>query len=121
MPKFTSIERLNLQNIVANLTIKRIPENEIIKEVYNQTGKTISRRTLCNVKQRIKRDSFKWYKTLREGEYEYIHEFKERINEIVDLQKRHHEIIDSTKESTVNKQSIFSRTSQVEHNTFKLL
>ena len=105
MPKFTSIERLNLQNIVANLTIKRIPENEIIKEVYNQTGKTISRRTLCNVKQRIKRDSFKWYKTLREGEYEYIHEFKERINEIVDLQKRHHEIIDSTKESTVNKQS----------------
>ena len=105
MPKFTSIERLNLQNIVANLTIKRIPENEIIKEVYNPTGKTISRRTLCDVKQRIKRDSFKWYKTLREGEYEYIHEFKERINEIVDLQKRHHEIIDSTKESTVNKQS----------------
>lgn len=94
MPKFTSIERLNLQNTVANLTIKRIPENEIIKEVYNQTGKTISRRTLCNVKQRIKRDSLKWYKTLREGEYEYIHEFKERINEIIDLQKRHHKIIE---------------------------
>ena len=30
---------------------------------------------------------------MREGEYEYIHEFKERINEIIDLQKKHHEII----------------------------
>ena len=30
-----------------------------------------------------------------EGEYEYIHEFRERINEILDLQKRHYEIADS--------------------------
>ena len=32
---------------------------------------------------------------MREGEYEYIHEFKERINEILSLQKKHHEIIDN--------------------------
>jgi hypothetical protein len=32
---------------------------------------------------------------MREGEYEYIHEFKERINEILFLQKKHHQIIDS--------------------------
>jgi hypothetical protein len=94
MPKFTAIERTNLQNLIANLSIKRVPDNEIMKEVFNQTGKTISRKTLVNVRQRIKKDSFKWYKTMREGEYEYIHEFKERINEIVDLQKRHHKIIE---------------------------
>jgi len=35
---------------------------------------------------------------VREGQYEYIHEFKERINEIIDLQKRHYAIIDSDKE-----------------------
>ena len=34
---------------------------------------------------------------MREGQYEYIHEFKERINEILDLQKQHHEIIESNK------------------------
>ena len=32
---------------------------------------------------------------MREGEYEYIHEFKERINEILFLQKKHHQIIDT--------------------------
>jgi len=32
---------------------------------------------------------------MREGEYEYIHSFKERINEIMDLQRRHHAIIDN--------------------------
>ena len=30
---------------------------------------------------------------MREGQYAYIHEFKERINEILDRQKKHHEII----------------------------
>ncbi len=42
---------------------------------------------------------------MREDQYEYIHEFKERIREIVDLQKKHHEIIDSDKEPTTVKQS----------------
>ena len=32
---------------------------------------------------------------MREGEYEYIHEFRERINEILFLQKKHHRIIDN--------------------------
>jgi hypothetical protein len=32
---------------------------------------------------------------MREGEYEYIHELKERISEILWLQRKHHEIIDS--------------------------
>jgi hypothetical protein len=48
---------------------------------------------------------FKWYKTMREGEYEYIHEFKERINEIMSLQKKHHQIVDSPTEPTTVKQT----------------
>jgi hypothetical protein len=41
--KFTTGERIEIESIVASLTIKRIPESEIIKEVYNQTNKTIKR------------------------------------------------------------------------------
>jgi hypothetical protein len=93
--KFTNEERTLIKSIVANLSIKRIPESEIINEVFNQTNKTISRVALFNIKKRIKKESFKWYKTMREEEYEYIHEFRERIKEILDLQKRHYEIADS--------------------------
>jgi hypothetical protein len=39
------------------------------------------------------------------GDNEYLHEFKERINEISFLQQKHYEIIDSDKEPTTNKQS----------------
>jgi hypothetical protein len=42
---------------------------------------------------------------MREGQFEYIHEFKERIDEILWLQKKHHEIVDSPTESTANKQT----------------
>jgi len=87
MGKFTAEERAVIKSIVAMLTIKRIPNSEIIQEVYNQTKKTISDQSLCNIRDRIKRDSYHWYKTMREGEYEYIHEFRERINEMLDLQK----------------------------------
>ncbi|MGA8842701.1 MAG: hypothetical protein WB511_03890 [Nitrososphaeraceae archaeon] len=31
---------------------------------------------------------------IRGRQYEYIHEFKERIDEILSLQKKHHEIIE---------------------------
>ena len=81
------------------LSIKRIPEQEIIKTIFDQTNETISERYLYAIKQQIKRESYHWYKTMREGEYEYIHEFKERINEILFLQKKHHQIIDSNEDN----------------------
>ena len=93
MPKFPERERNQIKNIVANLTIKRIADDDIIKVILSRTNKTITDRYLRTIRQQIKRESYQWYKTMREGEYEYIHEFKERINEIVDLQKKHHEII----------------------------
>lgn len=93
--KFTNAERSLVKTIVATLSIKRIPESEIIKEIERQTDRTITTRYLYQVKQQIKKDSKKWYETLREGEYEYIHEFRERINEIIWLQKKHNEIIDN--------------------------
>lgn len=65
----------------------------IIKHVENTMGKSITRKTLWNIRQRLKKESYDWYSKLREGEYEFLHEFKERINEIVDLQRQHHEII----------------------------
>ena len=105
MGKFNAEERALIKSTVALLTIKRIPDSDIIKSIFDQTNKTISKQALNGIRRRIKKESFKWYKTMREGEYEYIHEFKERINEIMSLQKKHHEIIDSTAEPTTVKQA----------------
>jgi hypothetical protein len=105
VPKFTSTERAQIQNIVANLSIKRIPESEIIKEIETQTHKTITKRSLHYIKWRIKKESKHWYETLREGEYEYIHEFKQRISEIVDLQRRHYKIIEDNANSPTIQQA----------------
>ena len=105
MSKYTAAEKALVKNVVATLSIKRIPDSEIVKEIFNQTNKTLSKSGLHNVKQAIKKESYHWYKTMREGEYEYIHEFKERINEILDLQKRHYEIVDNENIPTPIKQT----------------
>ncbi len=94
MSKLTNGERTLIKSIVASLSIKKIFEADIIKGIYQQTNKTITRKEIWNIRERIKKESYHWYKTMREGEYEYIHEFKERINEIMSLQKKHHQIID---------------------------
>ena len=97
MGKFTNGERHLVKSLIATLSIKRIPDNEIIKIIFEQTNKMISERTLYDLRQSIKKDSYQWYKVMREGQNEYLHEFKERINEIMGLQKRHHDIIESNK------------------------
>jgi len=104
--KFTNEERALVKSIVATLSIKRIPDPEIIKEVYEQTHKTVSRITLFNVRKAIQKESYHWYKTMREGQYEYIHEFKERIDEILWLQKKHHDIIDNNSNPSVQQTSL---------------
>jgi len=73
--KFTNEERPLVKSIIATLTIKQIPDPQIIKQIYDQTHKTITRQALYDLRQSIKRDSYNWYKTMREGQYEYIHEY----------------------------------------------
>jgi hypothetical protein len=78
----SEIFRTLVKTIVATLSIKRVSHPEIINEIYRQTHKMISRQSLYDIKQIIKKDSYHWYRTMREGQYEYIHEFKERIDEV---------------------------------------
>ncbi len=105
MPKYTAAERRFVRSIVATLTIKRIPDPEIKKEIERQTNKTLSKSGLYYVRQSIKKEAYHWYKTMREGQYEYIHEFKERINEILDLQKKHHQIVDNNEHNPTVQQA----------------
>ena len=107
MGKFTNGERPIVKSLIATLSLKRIPDKEIIEIIFNQTNKMISERTLYELRQSIKKDSYQWYNTMHEGQYNYIHEFKERINEIVSLQKKHHEIIDNREPTPVKQASLF--------------
>ncbi|MDQ5868783.1 MAG: hypothetical protein M3530_03540, partial [Thermoproteota archaeon] len=63
MAEFTGQERTLAKSIVATLSIKRIPDNEIIKEIYDKTNKMITRMSLYNLRQQIKKESYHWYKT----------------------------------------------------------
>jgi hypothetical protein len=105
MPKFTNAERELVKNIIALFSIKKVSDSEIITEIKRQTNKSVTQKSLYYLRKDIKRDSYEWYKSMREGQYEYIHEFKERIDEVLWLQRKHHEIIDSDKEPTTVKQS----------------
>jgi hypothetical protein len=105
--RFTAEERCIVDSIVSTLSIKRIPDSDIIEKIKRQTNKDkISRQSLYKIRQRIKRESAKWYSQLRQSEYEYLHEFKQRVYEIHDLQSRHFQIVDSEAPMTVKQASL---------------
>lgn len=109
MDRFTAEERRIVDSIVSTLSIKRIPDSDITDEIRRQTNKDkISRQSLYKIKQRIKKESAKWYSQLRQSEYEYLYEFKERVNEIADLQRRHYQIVDSEAPTTVKQASLIA-------------
>jgi hypothetical protein len=58
MPKFSIDERRQLKNIVANLSITRLADIEIAKEIEKQTGKSITTKQIYNIKELIKNDSY---------------------------------------------------------------
>ena len=58
MPKFNAEERRVIDIMVAALSIKRIPDPDIIDQVMKLTNKKITRQTLYNVRQRMKKESF---------------------------------------------------------------
>lgn len=95
MGKFTAAERETVKSIVASLSIKKVPDVEIMNEINLKLKKSVSRVTLFNVRKNIKKDSYYWFKQLRDDNYSYIHEVKQRLDEILDLQKRHYEIVEN--------------------------
>ena len=58
MPKFNAEERRVIDIMVAALSIKRIPDPDIIDQVMKLTNKKITRQTLYHVRQRMKKESF---------------------------------------------------------------
>jgi len=105
--KFTSAQKAQIKSIVATLSIKQFPDSEIIKTIYEQTNKTITNMELWNIRKRIARESYEWYQQLKKGQYEFIHKFRERINEINWMQQKHHRIIeDNAKRPSIQQASL---------------
>ena len=120
MTKYTHRERQQIKDIIATLSLKRISDDQIIEFILGKTNKTIGRMTLYNIRQEIKRDSFEWYNHMRQDQYAYIHEYKQRINEITDLQEMHHDIVMRNRNKPSYSTNKFGGIASIKHNTFKL-
>ncbi|HSA73488.1 MAG TPA: hypothetical protein VLD84_05990 [Nitrososphaeraceae archaeon] len=53
MSKFTHADKSSIQNVVATLSIERIPDAMIIKHVENTTGRAITRKTTLTKKKML--------------------------------------------------------------------
>ena len=104
MSKYTVAERALVKSIVATLSIKRIPEPEIINEIYNQTNKTIAKLHYTKLKRESKRNLSNGTRLCVKVSMNISTSSKKGLMKY-SLQKKHHEIIDSLTEPTTVKQT----------------
>jgi hypothetical protein len=58
MSKLTNEDISLIKKLVATMSLKRIPDNEIISGIENKLNKFLTRQTLYNIRHSIKNDSF---------------------------------------------------------------
>jgi hypothetical protein len=101
VPKFNKSQREYVKDIVNLYSLKRFSTEEIIQGIYEVTKRKVTPVYISQIRKRIKEEAAKWYQSIRDSEFEYIYQFKERIDEILWLQRKHYEIVvESTDFST---------------------
>jgi hypothetical protein len=95
VPKFNKSEREYVKDIINLYSLKRFSTEEIIRGIYEATKHKVTPVYISQVRKRIREEAAKWYRSIRDGDYEYIYQFKERIDEILYLQRKHYEIVSS--------------------------
>jgi len=106
VPKFNKSERQYVKDIVNLYSLKRFSTEEIIREIYEVTKRKVTPVYISQVRKRIREEATKWYQAIRGGEHEYIYQFKQRIDEILWLQKKHYQIIETAKTYSVKQASL---------------
>ena len=120
MSKFTNDEKSLVKNIIASLTIKRIEDNDIIKVIKDQTGKSLTRKEIWNIRERIKRESYHWYKTMREGEYEYYPRVQRKNKRNNVFAKEASSNCNEKRRQSTDSTNIISRIAPTIYNTYQI-
>jgi transposase-like protein len=77
VPKFNKSEREYVKDIVNLYSLKRFSTEEIIRGIYEVTKRKVTPVYISQVRKRIREDAAKWYRSIRDGEYEYIYQRKD--------------------------------------------
>jgi hypothetical protein len=117
--KRTKSESVYINAIIQNLSLQRLTDQEIVDHLHNEKQIEIARSTVTNTRNRMEKESAKWYTELKQSTSKYIAAYKQRIDSLFSYQKKLHEIIAATKRDEVKIRAI-SELHAIEIDVFNL-
>ena len=69
--KLTKSDKEYIKGLVHNLALQRLTDQEITEHLQSK-GMDIARSTVCTIRNKIEKESEKWYVELRESRYKYL-------------------------------------------------
>lgn len=114
----TKAQKEYVRAVVQNLALQRFSDPEIV-DYLAEKGIVSARCTVNQIKKQIEKQAAKWYIELRQSQYKYIANYKERLDSLLSYQKILHDIISTTKKEEIKIRAISELTS-IEMNIFNL-
>jgi hypothetical protein len=90
--KLTKSDREYIKGLIHNLAL-RLTDQEITEHLQNK-GMVIARSTVCTIRNKIEKESGKWYLELSGSRYRYLAKYKERLDSLISYQKRLNHIVE---------------------------
>ena len=78
--KRSKSEQEYVKSLIHNLSLQRLTDQEIVDYLHNEKGIEIARTTVNATRNRIERSAEKWYIDLRNSNYRYLAQYKQRID-----------------------------------------
>jgi post-segregation antitoxin (ccd killing protein) len=91
--KLTKSDKEYIKGLVQNLALQRLTDQEITEHLQSK-GMDIARSTVCTIRNKIEKESEKWYVELRESRCKYLATYKERLDSLMSYQRKLNKIVE---------------------------
>jgi hypothetical protein len=105
--------------IVHQLSLQRLSDGEIVDYLAKEKGIVLAKCRVNQIKNGIAREAARWYIELKQSQYKYIANYKERLDSLLSYQKILNDIVKTTKREDIKIKAV-SACHSIEMDIFNL-
>ena len=110
--KLTKSDKEYIKGLVHNLALQRLTDQEITEHLQSK-GMNIARSTVCTIRNKIEKESEKWYVELRESRCKYLATYKERLDSLMSYQRKLNNIVEICTSNNIYHDTVIKAISEL--------
>ena len=110
--KLTKSDKEYVKGLIHNLALQRLTNQEITEHLQSK-GLDIARSTVCTIRNKIEKETEKWYIELRESRYRYLATYKERLDSLMSYKRKLNNIVEICTSNSIYHDTVIKAISEL--------